>query len=266
MSTEYIQSEVNDVTNMLDKFKMLDLTNKASIKNKKCRNVVKEFIKVAFNDKIFNEHIEECVDAVIMSYSISSSNMFKGDYSNIARMLLDRSNLFVMTVETSVKNRNLSSSLINVFQNYFSVYRIWVSEDVLVDIDNMLDKLVDMCIGHKVAGSLDTEIVTTINSMFNIDTVFSTKTLLRNYEKICSVECAEKCLWTAVHNWWDSLYRTVVEELVSKVALSNNDKIIVNKLIVNSKLDDIVHLISSKMNIDSTDIFTTVRCIFNTFL
>jgi hypothetical protein len=275
----------NDIEIIKDKIRRLQkkITNQNSLTD--CFKVINKIdyirpISLLVKEFFNNETSEEITNAILMSYCISlfTSDIFESYKSRFEQKLILAANKVVIILKKFVNgiteiNQDFYKDFYSVIDNYFSLYRIWKSQDSLKILTKLFDQIQEKnkIMNIQLKKGIDIDIDSNkylIDQLFDTNSKYATRILLHNYSIFNSSKIKEY-IWQKIQKCYylhqDEMFLIIVAELrIKLIPLLNNPsdrkeiyysidteeliQIIRNSKLTNTKIAQIINIFGNKIN------------------
>lgn len=188
-------------------------------------NVMK--IADSLAEALFDNNKRDIGYSIVFAYYISTfhHSIFGQKRSRTETKLTMYANQVVSHIEEFNRLGQLRDEFYESFDHYYSLYKTWISQESLQDIDEYFDEMVEQLKGYKMKlrikkvhdKKLEADIISTLEKMLNKDSSFAIKTLLTNYDLIRGYGFITKHIWEKVskevYRKNDSILLIMVAEL-----------------------------------------------------
>lgn len=230
--------KTNNLSSLQNKFKNLHI--ELTENNKTLKNIldtiqkpeyittVSLFIEIFFDKEQITEINKEMIDAILMSYCISlfSNEIFDSYKSRFEQKLILAANKLIITLQKFINNieynKNFYSEFYNNIDNYFSLYKVWRSQDSIQKLTQIFNEIQEQIniINLQTKKHISINISKTqqlIDQIFNYNPKYATRILLHNYDIFTNSRELEQYFWKKVrkcyYNYYDAMFLIIVAEL-----------------------------------------------------
>ena len=168
---------------IIDKIKDLGMLRYLNLSHERFLRIAKERFLPTFNyiaDSLFTDHGKDLGYALMLSYYISSyARDIFAIQTEAETKLITAANKVIIYLQGI---KNLGSDFYDTVDYYYSLYKIWNSDDLL-RISTLHDRLNDLCREHRITGKIPKrQMIRLYNKMININEKMTIKLLLQNYD------------------------------------------------------------------------------------
>lgn len=214
-------------------------------------------------------------DAILMAYCISlfSDQIFESYKSRFEQKIILAANKVVLTLQKLSNNLEKTQTFYDEFYNnidhYFSLYKVWRSEDSIRTLTKLFDEIQEQIniINIQTKRSISINIDETkklIKQLFENNPKYATRILLHNYNIFTNSVALEQYFWKKVQKYYyrycDAMFLIIVAELRIKLIPLLLDPVCRKTLYYSIDTEDLIHNIrNSKLS------NTTIAEIINIF-
>jgi hypothetical protein len=226
----------------IEKFKNLELSNKIKnmdndkfmdvIKNPKFKKASESFIKDFINNNNHDIGFSLLVAYYICAYA---DKIFMSPHTSFEMKLVSSATQTVAYIENIINSNpdtQKKEEFCNYLDYYYSLYSIWMSQDHILEVNNLIEDILKNIQIYKMIisreyndadyiNSLCDNITSSIDKMFEINYKVCVKKLLDHYDIFTNVDSIKKHIWGKIGECYfknrETIILIVVTELKSKI-------------------------------------------------